>query len=146
MIRKILFGSIALLALATPAMAQEVCAAPAAPAIPDGAKATPAQFLAAQNDIKAFAAASDSFQTCLAKEIEHQKELAKQQNAEIDPAVQGALTARAMAQRQDAQRLASAWGASVQAFNTAQGRKQRQNTQAPASSSPSGGYGGGYKY
>ena len=146
MMRKILIGSAVLIGLTAPVLAQETCAPPAAPTIPDGAKATAAQIAATQNDIKAFAAASDSFQGCIAREIQHQKDLAKQQNAEIDPAVQGALTAKAMTQRQDAQRLASAWSASVQAFNSAQGRKQRQNTQTPAAPSAGGGYGGGYRY
>jgi hypothetical protein len=91
MIRNFLFCGAVFMALTGPAMAQEQCAAPAAPTIPDGARATPAQIGAAQNDIKAYAAASDSFQACIAREIERQKALAKDRNTEIDPAVQAAL-------------------------------------------------------
>ena len=48
MIREFLLSGAVFLALATPAMAQEPCAAPAAPAIPDGAKATQAQLARGQ--------------------------------------------------------------------------------------------------
>jgi hypothetical protein len=116
---------------------------PTAPPIPDGTKASPAQIITAQNAIKAFADASDSYQTCLAREIARQKDLAKQSNVEFDPGIQAALETKADAQRKDAGRLASAWGATVQAFNDAQERKKRQ----PAAGVPatrSGGYGGTY--
>jgi len=69
MIRNILFGGFVFIALTAPTMAQDQCAAPAAPAIPDGARATTGQIATAQNDIKAFAAASDSYQACLVAEI-----------------------------------------------------------------------------
>jgi len=113
--------------------------APTAPAIPDGTKASPAQIITAQNAIKAFADASDGYQTCLAREIARRKDLAKQSNVELDPGIQAALETKADAQRKDAGRLASAWGATVQAFNDAQQRKKRQ----PAAGVPatrSGGY------
>jgi hypothetical protein len=145
MIRNILFGTAVLFALTVPVMAQEECAPPAAPAIPDGAKATQAQLVAAQDGIKAFAAASDGFQACIAREIERQKALAKERNAEIDPAVQGALVAKGFAQKQDVERIASAWGATVQAFTAAQQRKQRQNAPG-APGAPAMGGGGGYRY
>jgi hypothetical protein len=144
MIRNILFGTAIFIALTAPAMAQETCAAPAAPAIPDGAKATPAQFLAAQNDIKAYAAASDAYQGCLAREIARQKEAAKQNNVEFDVTIQAALEVKGGAQRKDAQSLASTWGAAVQAFTTAQGRKQRQAAPSAPAAAPS--MGGGYRY
>jgi hypothetical protein len=145
MIRNFLFCGAVFMALTGPAMAQEQCAAPAAPTIPDGARATPAQIGAAQNDIKAYAAASDSFQACIAREIERQKALAKDRNTEIDPAVQAALETKGTAQRKDVERLASAWGASVQAFNAAQQRKQRQNAPSAPGASP-GAMTGGYRY
>src|SRR3979409_2671298 len=89
MIRKILLGSALFIALTGPTMAQDPCVAPAAPVIPDGARATPAQIVTAQNDIKVFAAASDSYQACLATEISRQKDLA------LDPNIQAALEVKA---------------------------------------------------
>ena len=143
--RKILLGSLGFLALAAPAMAQEPCAAPALPAIPDGARATQAQIVAAQNAIKIFAAASDGYQACLAREIEHQKELAKQLTTDIDPAVQAALETKATAQRKDVERLAAAWGTSVKAFTAAQQQRQRQNPPTvPPAMRGTMGMGGGY--
>jgi hypothetical protein len=146
MIRTILLGGTLFIALTAPAMAQNQCVAPTAPAIPDGARATPAQIITAQNDIKAFAAASDSYQACLATEISRQKDLAKQTNVEFDPNIQAAIEVKAGAQRKDVERLAAAWGASVTAFNAAQQRKPA--TPAPRSApAPMGGaYGGGNRY
>jgi len=51
MIREILLGSALFVALTMPAMAQDQCVAPTAPAIPDGARATTAQIVTTQNDI-----------------------------------------------------------------------------------------------
>ncbi len=145
MIRRILSGAIVVIALAAPASAQDPCVAPATPAIPDGARATPAQIITAQNDIKAFAAASDNYQACLAAEISRQKDLAKQTNVEFDSTIQTALEIKAGTQRKDVERIAAAWGASVQAFNAAQQRKPA--TAAPRSPpSAMGGYGGGSRY
>ena len=146
MIRKIISGSALLIALTAPAMAQDQCVLPLAPSIPDGARATPAQIIAAQNDIKAFAAASDNYQACLAAEISRQKDLAKQTNVEFDPKIQAAIEVKAAAQRKDVEHLAAAWGASVTAFNAAQQRKPA--TPAPRSVTPTmgGAYGGGNRY
>jgi hypothetical protein len=140
MIWKILSSGVLLIALDAPALAQDPCVAPPTPAIPDGAKATPAQIANAQNDIKAFAAASDAYQTCIAREVGRQKDLAKQNNQEFDPGIQGTLEAKAGAQRKDAERLAAVWGAAVQAYTEAQQRKPRQ-ARTPAAGG--GGYGGG---
>jgi hypothetical protein len=140
MIRNILPGAVMLIALTSPALAQDQCVAPTAPAIPDGAKAAPNQIAAAQNDIQVYVAASDRFQACLGQELAHQKDLAKQNNTEFDPKIQTALEAKGQAQRADAGRLAAAWGSAVDAFNKAQQRKQRQpDTRAQ----PSMGGGGG---
>ena len=143
MIRNILFGVIVFIALTAPVMAQDQCAAPVPPAIPDGARATSGQIVTAQNDIKAFASASDNFQACLVREIARQKDLAKQNNLTFDPAIQTALETKGTAQRKDVERLAAAWGAAVQAFNETQQRKQRQSDPR-SQSAGGGGYGGGY--
>ena len=144
MIRKILSTCAIVCIFAAPASAQEQCVAPAAPDIPDGAKATPAQIVAAQTAIKSYAAGSDTYQACLVREIARQKDLAKQTNVEFDSEIQAAIEVKATAQRKDVERIATMWGASVQAFNDAQQRKQRQ---APSSNaSGGGGYGGGNRY
>ena len=146
MIREIWLSGALFIAVTAPTMAQDQCVAPTAPAIPDGARATAAQIITAQNDIKAFAAASDNYQACLAAEISRRKDVAKQTNVEFDPNIQAALEIKAGAQRKDVERVAAAWGASVQAFNAGQQRKPA--TPAPRSPpSPLGGaYGGGSRY
>jgi hypothetical protein len=126
MIRKILFCGVLFIAFSTPVMAQDPCAAPGAPTIPSGARATTAQIIAAQNDIKAFATASDNFQACLAAELSRQKDLAKQNNVEFDPNIQAGLETKAAAQRKDVEHVAAAWNAAVQAFNQAQLRKPKE--------------------
>ena len=141
MIRNIFSACAIVFVVAAPAWAQDQCVAPAGPDIPDGAKATSAQIIAAQTAIKSYAAASDTYQACLAREIARQKDVAKQTNVEFDPGIQAAIEVKAASQRKDAQRIAAMWGASVQAFNDAQQRKPRQ---APSSNaSAGGGYGGG---
>ena len=131
MIRKILLGGAVFTALGTPVMAQDPCVAPAAPAIRGGASATPAQIIAAQNDIKAYATASDKFQACLVGELGRQKDLAKQNSVEFDPNVQTGLETKAIAQRKDAERVAAAWTTAVQAFNQAQLRKLQESVLQP---------------
>jgi hypothetical protein len=123
MIRNILLGGVAFFAFTAPVMAQVPCTAPAAPAIPGGTRATTAQIIAAQNNIKAFVAATDKFQVCLATELARQKDFAKQNDLPFDPNIQTGLETRAADQRKDVERVASAWNAAVQAFNQAQLRK-----------------------
>jgi hypothetical protein len=132
MIRKILLGGVVFFALSAPVIAQEPCAAPAAPTIPSGARATTAQIIAAQNDIKTFATATDKFQACLAAELGRQKDLAKQNYVEFDPNTQAGLETKAAAQRKDVERIAAAWNAAVQAFNQAQLRKPQEPVPQPA--------------
>ena len=150
MIRKILSSGVMIIALATPALAQDQCVTPTAPTIPDGARATPGQIATAQDDVKAFAAASDNYQTCLAHEIGRQNGLAKQNNVEFDSNIQTALETKGGAQKKDAARVVAAWSAAVQAFNAAQQRKQRQpdprSQVSGASGSMGGGYGAGGRY
>jgi hypothetical protein len=146
MIRKILSSAVIVIAVAAPASAQDQCVSPTAPAIPDGARATTAQIVTAQNDIKSFAAASDAYQACLAAEISRQKDLAKQTNVEFDPNIQTALEVKAGVQRKDVERVAAAWGVSVQAFNAAQQRKPSPPASRSPPSSMGGAYGGGTRY
>ena len=140
MIRTLLLGGAILMALSTPALSEDQCVAPKSPSIPDGSKATPTQIVAAQDDIKAFADASDKFQSCLQAEMGRQRSLATQNNSEMDPKIQADLNAKGLAQRQDAQKVAAAWGVAVDAFNKAQTRKQSGSRPA---ASGGGGYGGG---
>jgi len=146
MIWKILSGGVVAIALAAPVCAQAQCVTPAAPTIPDGAKATPAQIVSTQNAIKAFAAESDKFQGCIAQEIGRQKDVAKQTNVEFDPNIQTSLESTAAAQRKDVERVAAAWGVSVKTFNDAQNRKPATRTPPPAMGGYGGAYGGGGKY
>jgi hypothetical protein len=143
MIRKFLLSGAWLMAFAAPVMAQDPCAAPDAPKIPSGARVTTAQIIAAQNDIKAFATASDNYRICLVAELSRQKDFAKQNNVDFDPNIQAGLETKAAAQRKDVERVAAAWNAAVQAFNQAQQRKLLQPPpQAPPRSMGNMGMGG----
>jgi hypothetical protein len=143
MIHKLCFG--AALLLVAPAWAQDQCVAPKTPAIPDGGRATATQILAAQNEIKAYVAASDNYQNCLAQEFTRQQAVSRQNNSELDPNLQATMQVKSAAQRSDAQQVAAAWGAAVEAFNKAQQRKQRQAV-SPSSPPGGGGYGGSPRY
>src|SRR5438874_6923505 len=115
MLGKIVWSGIIIIALTTPALAEDQCVSPKAPAIPDGTKATPAQIMTVQNAFKAFAAASESYQACVAREIGRQKDLAKQNNAEFDVTIATALEIKGRAQRADAEAVVASWIAAVQA-------------------------------
>jgi hypothetical protein len=99
MIRSFMSGGVLVVALAAPCFAQEQCVAPKTPVIPDGAKATPNQIIATQNEINAFAAASDNFQNCLVQAFARRKAAAAQNNAEIDPGLQTTVQVKSAAQR-----------------------------------------------
>jgi hypothetical protein len=126
MIRKLLLSGVWLIAFTAPVLAQDPCAAPAAPKIPSGARVTTAQIIAAQNDIKAYATASDNYRICLVAELSRQKDFAKQNDLPFDPNIQAGLEAKAADERKDVERVAAAWNATVQAFNQAQLRKPQQ--------------------
>ena len=125
MIRKILLGGVVFCAFTAPVMAQDLCPPPAAPKIP-GASATTAQIIAAQNDIKAYATASDNYRICLVAELNRQIDFAKQNDLPFDPNIQTGLETKAAAQRKDVERVAAAWNAAVQAFKQAQLRKPQE--------------------
>ena len=147
MIGRFLSIVIFVIALAAPFAAQAQCVTPTAPLIPDGAKATPVQIATAQNDVKAYAAASDKYNACLAQEIGRQKDVAKQTNVEFDPAIQTTLEGKAAEQRKEVERVAAAWNVSVQAFNEAQKKRPATpRTPPPAMGGYGGAYGGGGKY
>ncbi len=143
MIRKILLSGACLIAFTAPVLAQDPCAAPDTPKIPSGARATTAQIIAAQNDIKAYATAADNYRICLVAELGRQKDFARQNDLPFDSNIQAGLETKAAAQRKDAERVAAAWNAAVQAFNQAQQRKLLQPpTQAPPRSMGGMGMGG----
>jgi hypothetical protein len=144
MIWKILSSGVMIIAVTTPALAQDQCVTPTAPTIPDGARATSGQIATAQDNVKAFVVASDNYQTCLAREIGRQKDFAKQSNLEFDSNIQTALDTKGGAQKKDAARVVAAWSAAVQDFNATQQRKQRQTDPRSQASGGSGSMGGGY--
>jgi hypothetical protein len=126
MIRKFLLGGAAFIAFTAPVLAQDPCAAPAAPKVPSGARVTTAQIIAAQNDIRAYATASDNYRICLVAELSRQKDFAKQNDLPFDPNIQTGLEAKAAAQRKDVERVAAAWNAAVRTFSQAQLRKPQE--------------------
>jgi hypothetical protein len=78
---------------ALPAMAQANCTAPAAPGAVDGGTATKDQLLAGITAVKAFIAASDTYQQCLGDDLKVQKDAATAAKKPLDPAIeQGVMT------------------------------------------------------
>ena len=98
MLRKLVLRTLMVVALITPAAAQEQCVAPLAPMIPDGAKSTKAQITKALDEVKAFVAASDEYQACMLRQI--------------------------TTNQKEKERIGAEYGASARAFNAAQQQQQ----------------------
>jgi hypothetical protein len=94
MFKQIGLASALLLAGALPAMAQATCTAPIAPAALDATTATQAQMVAGINAVKAFIAASDTYQACLGDGLKAQKDAAAAAKQPFDPAIEKGVMAK----------------------------------------------------
>jgi len=85
MTRGICLTASALVLLAAPAFAQDMCGpAPAAPVVPDGKKATGPDLVQAKKDIDAFMKTSDDWQICLVTYRDQQVASAKDSKTAFD--------------------------------------------------------------
>ena len=85
MIRGLCLTASALVLLAGPALAQDMCGpAPAAPIVPDGKKATGPELVQAKKDIDSFMKASDDWQLCLVTYRDQQVAAAKDTKTAFD--------------------------------------------------------------
>ncbi len=75
-------------------MAQAACTAPIAPASVDGSTVTKEALVAAIANVKAFLAASDSYQDCLSTDLKAQKDKAAAAKVAFDPSIEAAIVAK----------------------------------------------------
>ena len=116
MLKKIGLASALLLAGALPAMAQATCTAPIAPAAVDGNAATQAQMVAGIAAVKAFIAASDTYQDCLGADLKSQKDAAAAASKAFDPALEKAIIARGLDNQAQKEKVGAEINAAVGAY------------------------------
>ena len=90
----------ALLACATPALAQEACVEPAAPAPISGTAVTGDQLRAAMADARGFITQSNIFQECLHHELEAARTQAGTEGHPLDPVLETSVKTRIAASQQ----------------------------------------------
>lgn len=109
----------ALLGLAGPAVAEDACARPTAPAAVDGATATLDQLMAAKNAVMAFMTASDAYQACVIDGLEAQRKAAKTEKKKLDPAVAKAADAKVSENQADKERVGADFNTAAKAYKAA---------------------------
>ena len=90
----------ALLACATPALAQEVCTEPMAPAPVSGTVVTGDQLRTAMAEARSFINQSNVYQDCLTHELEAARTQAGADGKPLDPALEGSVKTRIAASQQ----------------------------------------------
>jgi hypothetical protein len=90
----------ALLLGATPALAQNVCVEPAAPASVDGKTVNHDGMLAAINMTKDFVSKSDAYQQCIADDLEAKKQAATKAGTPFDEQIHQVAMAKVAANQQ----------------------------------------------
>jgi hypothetical protein len=122
MIRRLCLPAIALALFAAPAYAQDSCAAPTAPKVPDGKTAAAADIIAANKEVVAFMKASDDYQTCLVTYINEQDAAAKKERKTFDPKMKTAIQAKGDANQKEKERVGMAYNTAAQAYRAAHPR------------------------
>lgn len=116
MLKKIALVSAFLLAGALPALAQATCTAPIAPAAVDGSTATQAQMVAGISAVKAFIAASDTYQDCLNANLKSQKDAAAAASMPFDPTIEKAIVAKGLDNQAQKEKIGGEINAAVGVF------------------------------
>lgn len=109
----------ATLAMAGPALAEGVCTRPTAPTVVDGATAPLEQLVKSKNEVAAFIAASDTFQTCVLEDLAAQRATAKAAKTKVDPAIVTAAEAQISANQADKESAGAAFNAAAKAYKAA---------------------------
>jgi hypothetical protein len=109
----------ATLILAGSAMAQGACVRPAAPASVDGATATMDQLLANKQEVTAFMAASDAYQTCLINDLDAQRAAAKAAKTKVTKEAIKATDAQISANQADKVLVGKAFNVAAKAYKVA---------------------------
>ena len=115
MLKKIVLAAALVAASAIPAFAQS-CSEPIPPVAPNGATANKAQISAAAHDANLFIKASDDYQGCLITDLNNQKDAAKKDKKELDPAIGAAVTAKVDANQAMKERVGSEFTTAYAAF------------------------------
>ena len=106
--------------LATPALAQSSCgAAPTAPAIPDGTKASANDITQAYNQVTAFMKTSDEWQLCMKNDLDKQKADAKAQKKDFDSNIEKVADQQGDANQKDKERVGKEMNAALGAYHKA---------------------------
>ncbi len=117
------FGSVAalLLMFTAPALADNACTAPLAPAAVDGAKVTKAQMSSAHDDVVDFIKASDQYQSCLFADLDKQRaDAAKQKDPKpLDPSIEQGVQAKINANQKMKEKVGGEYNAAVHAYKAA---------------------------
>jgi hypothetical protein len=119
MTRGILLTAAAFVMLAAPALAQDKCAAPVAPVVPNGRTAATAELVQAQKDVVAFIKASDDYQVCILAAITAAENEAKDAKKAPDPAIRKALEAKGDANQKLKETVGKAYNTAAAAYKAA---------------------------
>ena len=119
MTRGILLTAAAFVMLAAPALAQDKCAAPVAPVVPNGRTAATAELVQAQKDVVAFIKASDDYQVCILAAITAAQNEAKDAKKAPDPAIRKALEAKGDANQKLKETVGKAYNTAAAAYKAA---------------------------
>jgi hypothetical protein len=119
MTRGICLSTVAFVMLAAPAFAQDKCAAPIAPVVPNGKTAAAAELIQAQKDVVAFIKTSDDYQICLLAELQAQVDQAKDDKKALDPAIKKAIEAKGDANQKLKETVGKQYNAAAVAYKAA---------------------------
>ncbi|MSP95600.1 MAG: hypothetical protein EXR00_10055 [Alphaproteobacteria bacterium] len=120
MIRGICLSTVAFVMLAAATFAAEnTCALPMVPAMPDGATASRDQVIAAAASVKTYVTASDTYQECLNVEFNKMIEQSKKDKKVVGPEANAEREARIAANQESKVKLGEAYTATAAAYRTA---------------------------
>ena len=110
----------ALVALAGPALAQEACTRPQAPAIdPQAASASVETMTAAKQQAVDFIKASDAYQECVLADAKAKKDEAKAKKVAFDKSIADRAQAEVSANQADKEKVGAAYNAAAKAYKAA---------------------------
>lgn len=116
----LLIAALGAAALAGPALAQEACTRPEAPAIdPQAAAASVEALASAKQQTVDFIKASDAFQECVLADAKARKDEAKAKKIAFDPAIADRAKREVSANQSDKEKVGAAFNAAVKAYKAA---------------------------
>ncbi len=101
------------------AMAANACVRPEPPAVLDGAAATMDQLLALKAQVAGFIATSDTYQTCMEKDLAAQRAAAKAARTKFPEETAKAIMSQVDANQADKEKAGAGFNAAVKAYKAA---------------------------